>query len=71
MINAALYKRGLRRSALLLAVLCAVTAMYIWIIISMFQPETAKMLDEYARLMPELMAAVGMTAGATTLIAFM
>ncbi len=70
MLNATLYLRGMKRSVKLLIVLCAVTTMYVWIIISMFEPQMAKMLDGYVDLMPELMSSMGMVAGATTLIGF-
>lgn len=71
MLNLTLYKRGMKGSIKLILVLCAVLSIYIPVIISMFEPELAELLDSYVELLPELMAAVGMTAGATSLIGFM
>ena len=71
MISTALYKREMKRSIKLLLICCAVMTMYIAIIISMYKPELAKMLDKYVELMPELMASFGMTGDATTLTGFM
>ena len=71
MINGALYRRGMKGSVKLLLILAAVLAMYVVIIVSMYEPEMAKLLDSYVELMPEIMAAVGMTAGATSLMGFL
>lgn len=71
MINGALYKRGMKGSIKLLVILGAVMTLYVSVIISMYEPELAKLLDSYVELLPELMAAVGMTAGATSLLGFM
>lgn len=71
MINGALYKRGIKGSIKLLVILGAVITLYVSVIISMYEPELAKLLDSYVDLLPELMAAIGMTAGATSLIGFM
>ena len=60
MINGALYRRGMKGSVKLLLILAAVLAMYVVIIVSMYEPEMAKLLDSYVELMPEIMAAVGM-----------
>ncbi len=61
----------MKRSTKLLLIFCAILTMYIAVIISMYKPELAKMLDKYVELMPELMSSFGMTGGATTLIGFM
>ena len=71
MINGALYRRGMKGSVKLLLILAAVLALYVIIIVSMYEPEMAKLLDSYVELMPEIMAAVGMTAGATSLMGFL
>lgn len=71
MLNGALYKRGLKGSIKLLVILSAVITLYVSVIISMYEPELAQMLDSYVELLPEIMAAVGMTGGATSLIGFM
>lgn len=71
MLNFTLYKQGMKGSWKMLLIFAAVLTLYISMIISMFDPEKMALLDEYAKIMPEIMAAVGMTAGATTLLGFM
>lgn len=71
MIRASLYRREMKGSLKLLIILGAVMTMYVSIIISMYDPEMAELLDSYVEMMPELMAAVGMTAGAQSLLEFM
>ena len=63
-----LYKREMKGSWKLLVIFGAVLTMYVAIIISMYEPDMLKLLDRYAQAMPELMAAVGMTAGAADLL---
>ena len=70
-MNLTLYKRELRGSVRLLVIFGAVMTMYVAIIMTMYEPEMMALLDSYAQAMPELMAAVGMTAGATDLLGFM
>ena len=60
MINIALYKREMKGSIKLLVIFGAVITMYVAIIISLYDPEVMKSLDSFAKMMPELMAAVGM-----------
>ena len=71
MLNAALYKREMKGSLKLLLVLAAVITLYVSVIISMYDPALMAMLDGFVRIMPQLMAAVGMSAGATSLTGFM
>lgn len=71
MINGTLYLRGMKGSLRLLAVLAAVITLYVTIIISMYDPALMATLDGFVELMPELMASVGMTAGANSLLEFM
>ena len=71
MINKTLYAREMKNSVKLLFILAAVMALYIGIIIYMYEPEMMALLDSYVDTMPEMMAAVGMTAGATDLLGFM
>lgn len=71
MVNLTLYKREMKGSIRLLLILAVVLTMYVSIIISMYDPEMSKLLDSYVEMMPGLMSAVGMTAGATSLIGFM
>ena len=71
MIRATLYRREMKGSRKLLRIFGAVITLYVSIIISMYEPEMTRLLDSYAEMMPELMAAVGMTAGAGSLLEFM
>ena len=71
MINWTLYKREMKGSIKLLVIFAAVITLYVSIIISMYDPELMAVLDGFIEVMPEMMAAVGMRAGATTLMGFM
>ena len=70
-MNATLYKREIKGSVKLLLILAAVITLYVVVIINMYDPTLMAMLDGFVKLMPQLMAAVGMTAGATNLMGFM
>lgn len=63
--------REMKGSIKLLLVFAAIITLYVSIIISMYDPEMMATLDSFVDVMPELMAAVGMSAGATSLIEFM
>ena len=71
MFNFTLYKREMKGSVKLLVVLGAVMTLYVSMIISMFDPKMMNSLQELMDMMPGIMAAVGMKAGAATLIGFM
>lgn len=71
MLNWTLYKREMKNSVKMLVIFGAVITMYVTIIIRMYDPEMMATLDSFYEVMPELMASVGMSAGATTLIGFM
>lgn len=71
MINRTLYLREMKKSIKLLLIFAAVITMYVSIIIGMYDPELMKTLDSFYDMMPELMASVGMSAGAADLIGFM
>lgn len=71
MLNAALYRREMKNSIKLLLIFGAIMTMYIGIIIGMYDPEMMNTLDSFYEIMPELMASVGMKAGANTLVGFM
>ncbi|MDR2524727.1 MAG: ABC transporter permease [Oscillospiraceae bacterium] len=71
MFSFTLYKREMKKSILTLVIFGALMTLYVSVIIGMFDPALMGSLDEWADIMPELMAAVGMSAGATTLIGFM
>ena len=55
----------------MLLVFTVVLTLYVSMIIGMYDPEMSKMLDEFADMMPEIMAAMGMASGASTLLGFM
>lgn len=71
MINMALYQREMKGSIKLLAIFGAVITMYVAIIIGLYDPEITKTLDSFAKMMPELMAAVGMKTNTAGLLGFM
>lgn len=71
MINLTLYRQEMKNSVRTLLVFMAVIAMYVAVIIGMYDAKMMTMLDQFYRLMPGLLSAVGMKAGSTTLIGFM
>lgn len=71
MFNATLYRREMKNSIKLLLIFGAIMTVYISIIIGMYDPEMMDTLDSFYDMMPELMASVGMKAGANTLVGFM
>lgn len=71
MVNFSLYRREMKNSIRLLLIFGAIMTMYISIIIGMYDPEMMDTLDSFYEMMPELMASVGMKAGANTLVGFM
>lgn len=71
MINWALFRREMKISVKFLIIFGAIITMYVSCIIGLYDPETVKMLDGFTQAMPEVMAAVGMTPGATNLLGFM
>lgn len=71
MINSTLYLREMKKSIKMLLIFAAIITMYVSIIIGMYEPEMMKTIDSFYDIMPELMAAVGMKAGATSLLGFM
>ena len=71
MINITLYKREMKSSLKMLLLFAAIITMYVTIIIRMYDPEMMATLDSFYEVMPEVMASVGMSAGATSLIGFM
>ena len=71
MLNWTLYKREMKGSIKLLILFAAVITLYVSIIIGMYDPKMMAMLDGFVAAMPEIMAAVGMRAGAASLLGFM
>lgn len=71
MISFPMLKRNMGSIFRLGAIFLAIIIMYTVVIIYMFDPKLADMLDEYQKMMPGMMAAVGMTGNTGTLIEFM
>lgn len=71
MINSTLYFREMKKSIKVLLVFFAVITMYVSIIIGMYDPKMMETLDNFYKIMPEVMSAVGMSKGATSLLGFM
>lgn len=71
MMNLTLYKREMKGSVKILIIFAVIVTLYVSIIISMYDPEMVETLDNFYEVMPEVMAAVGMSAGSTSLIGFM
>jgi ABC-2 type transport system permease protein len=69
--NLTLYKHELKSSWKMLLIFAGVFTLYISMIISMYDPEMAGILQQLATSMPEIMAAVGMTGNASTLTGFL
>ena len=71
MLNMTLYRREMKGSLKLLLIFAAIITMYVTIIISMYDPKMMETLDSFYEIMPELMAAVGMSTGAASLSGFL
>ena len=71
MINAALYRRELKKSWKTLLIFSLISTLYVVIIISMYDSAMQDTLDNFIRLMPGLMEAVGMRAGTKGLLGYM
>ena len=70
-MNTTLFKRELRSSYKLWLIFIAILAMYISVIISMFDPKLGETLDLFAKAMPEMMSLFGMGETGATLIDFL
>jgi len=71
MFNLSLYKREMKISLKLFVIILSVLAIYIILIIGMYNPDMQKTLGEIVELMPELMTAFGMSAYASSLMEFL
>ena len=71
MLNMALYKREMKGSIKLLIIFGAIITIYVSIIIHMYDPQMMKTLDSFVKVLPEVMASVGMTTNAASLLGFM
>ena len=70
-MNRTLFAKELRANLFVSLIIAAVLAMYIGVIVSMYDPELGESLDAMMQSMPEMFAAFGMSVQATTLIDFM
>lgn len=71
MIEKTLFWYEWKRSLKLLIIFILVLTMYTTIIIQMYDPKMMETLDNFYKIMPEIMAAVGMTPGSVSLLGFM
>ncbi len=71
LMNRTLFAKELRANLFVSLIIAAVLAMYIGVIVSMYDPELGESLDAMMQSMPEMFAAFGMSVQATTLIDFM
>ncbi|MEG0227799.1 MAG: ABC transporter permease subunit [Lachnospiraceae bacterium] len=71
MISKPLWKRNLWIGIKLMIPFLAILTMYNSVIIWMYDPKLSQSLDEFQQIMPEMMAAVGMTGATGTLIEFL
>ena len=70
-MNLTLCKREMKGSLKILIIFGSIITLYVSVIISMYDKEMMAMLDQFAQAMPELMAAMGMKTGETSLLGFM
>ncbi|MGI5959783.1 MAG: ABC transporter permease subunit [Massiliimalia sp.] len=63
-----LLKRNVKQTLLPFAAIFALLCMYFGVIIYMYDPSVSEMLTSYQEIMPEMMAAVGMTGIADSLL---
>src|SRR5699024_12374749 len=71
MMNSTLFIKELKSSRWLFIGICLILTMYVTIIIGMYNPNMMKMMDQFFKTMPGLMAAVGFKAGSTSLLGFL
>lgn len=70
-MNKTLFGKELKANLFVSVVIAAVLAMYVTVIVSMFDPELGESLDLMMQSMPELFAAFGMATQGATLLDFM
>ncbi|MXQ74123.1 ABC transporter permease subunit [Clostridiaceae bacterium DONG20-135] len=71
MINWVLFKEEWKSNYKILIIFMLILTMYTSIMITMFDPLLGTALDEFAKLMPDIMALVGMNGSTATLVSFM
>ena len=70
-MNRTLFAKELRANLFVSLIIAAVLAMYIGVIVSMYDPELGESLDAMMQSMPELFAAFGMATQTSTLVDFL
>ncbi|MDD2628226.1 MAG: ABC transporter permease subunit [Clostridia bacterium] len=70
MINWALYKQGIKSNLKLCLVFVTILTLYTTMVISMYDPQLAKTLEEFFRIMPDVMSMMGMNGDVTSLNSF-
>ncbi len=70
MINWPLYKQGIKTNFKLFLVFIAILTLYTTMVISMFDPKLAETLEEFFRIMPDVMSMMGMNGDVTNLNSF-
>ena len=69
-MNKTLFRMEWKSAWKLLLIFILILAMYFSIMLTMFDPELGSALAQFEKLMPEMMAAVGMSGTAATLVDF-
>lgn len=70
-MNSTLFVKEVKANLFVFVIVAAVLAMYVAVIVSMYDPELGKSLDMMMESMPELFAAFGMATQGSTMIEFM
>ncbi len=70
-MSGTLYGKECRGMWKLLAIFCGVLALYSVAVVAMFDPELGNALAEFEKVMPGMMAAMGMTSFGTELVEFL
>lgn len=71
MINFALFKHEMKRSRLGIFIICAILSLYLSIIMIMYDSQMMSLIENFTKLMPEVLTAFGMRSDATNLYGFM
>ncbi|MDL2220521.1 ABC transporter permease [Eubacteriales bacterium OttesenSCG-928-N14] len=71
MCNSTLFRQGIKANYKVFLGFLALITLYVVVVVYIFDPRMSAVLDQFAQLMPELMAMFGMVGSGTTLIGFM
>lgn len=71
MLNKPLFQMEWKSNYKLLLMFCAILTLYISMVTTMFDPDLGKVLDEFTKMMPEMMSMVGMSGPTGTLVQFL